>query len=87
MREYDKRDGTRGFSLTCRVHEITLQGSKGERAQTETASTGAPPQDYAKASGGQSEAPRDPDDDIPFAWIVLLPLAPALLHMAHALIV
>jgi len=53
LREYDKKDGSKGYSLEVRVNDLTLLGKKGDAA----------PQDAhneAKSNGYQN------DGDIPF---------------------
>ncbi len=79
VREYDKRDGGRGYSIDVRADEVELLGSKGDGAG------GARPGGAPRSSGGArpntggggggrpvpAPAPAEPDDvgsedDIPF---------------------
>lgn len=58
-REYDKKDGSKGFELTCRVLEVALQGG---REQSDEAPA-------KPATNGKSAAPPvdfEPDTSIPF---------------------
>jgi single-strand DNA-binding protein len=71
VRTYQKNDGTPGFSLTLRVREVQLLGSKGDGG-------GSPSPSYAGASNSASNSnsgngnipsPSDitePIDDLPF---------------------
>lgn len=70
VREYDRRDGTKGFSLEVRAQDVTLTGGN---------ANGAPQQQHqqpAQAQQGQSRPALQQDqgfdsfdDDIPFAPI------------------
>jgi single-strand DNA-binding protein len=58
LREYDKKDGTRGAELTVRVIDVTLQGSRsGGEAQE--------PREEKPAAGGTPDK-GEFDDEIPF---------------------
>lgn len=63
MREYDKKDGTRGHSLEVRVVDVTLmRGDGGDQAQAQPTQQPAPKQAQQPAPGGFDNF----DDDIPF---------------------
>jgi single-strand DNA-binding protein len=63
VREYDGKDGTRKWELTCRVLDVALQGSRedggGQERQERTPSPQSP---APKAPSDKGEF----DDDIPF---------------------
>jgi single-strand DNA-binding protein len=66
VREYDKRDGTKGTDVEVIVNEVALLGSKpeGQRAPRQEA-TSAPKREAAPATA--AEFGKDfADDDIPF---------------------
>lgn len=60
LRQYDKKDGTRGAEITLNVQRVTLQGGGQPREAAD------PPQMVAQKS--QAKAPVDDDfnDDVPF---------------------
>ena len=57
LNEYQKRDGTKGFSLDVNVSNFEFQGSKSDQP------TAQPSKTYSQASG---ENPPIDDDLIPF---------------------
>lgn len=59
LREYDKKDGTRGYELTLRVIDVVMQGRGSERSDEEKPAT---LEEKAKAAPDKGEF----DDDIPF---------------------
>ena len=59
-RDYEKKDGTKGFTVECRVNEIDLVG--GKKSGNEGRSEDAPSYQTAPVIGGG-----DLDDGIPFA--------------------
>lgn len=89
VREYDGKDGNRKWELSCRVLDVTLQGSP-ERGGAERAepSSAKPPVDTSArraANSGPSTVPgsggaEDFGDDIPFAFAS--PLLAGLLAVA-----
>ena len=58
VREYDKKDGSKGYSLEVNVSDVTLTGGRSENASSRNASS-AP---SANTGGGDNAF----DDDIPF---------------------
>lgn len=66
MREYDKKDGTRGYSLEVRVVDVTLTGSEsGNQSQPQA----RPPQQQTAPKQTQQPAPSGFDSfdvDVPF---------------------
>lgn len=66
MREYDKKDGTRGYSLEVRVVDVTLTGSdNGSQAQPQAQTA----QQHGAPKQTQQQAPNEFgsfDDSIPF---------------------
>ena len=68
VREYDRNDGSRGYSLEIRVNDVTPQGSKGDESNGGSASAStsrqpdrmSPPPPMDAPGGGFS------DDEIPF---------------------
>jgi single-strand DNA-binding protein len=80
VRAYSAKDGTPKAEITCNVQRLTLQGSKGERADND------PPQTLAEKSKGAPPKDDDKgefDDDIPFSFAWAAPLA-GVLFAAHA---
>ena len=69
LREYDKKDGSKGASLEVRVNDLTLLGKRD--TDTQYSAPAAPPRQAAPArpqqSGGAQGGFGDFDDDIPFA--------------------
>lgn len=65
LREYDKKDGSKGASLEVRVSDLTLLGKRDGDTQQQTA---APQQRQAPAPRPQQQSGGfgDFDDDIPF---------------------
>ena len=65
LREYDKKDGSKGASLEVRVSDLTLLGKRDGDTQQQTA---APQQRQAPAPRPQQQAGGfgDFDDDVPF---------------------
>jgi len=60
LREYDKRDGSKGHELTVRVIDVTMQGRGQERGAEQ-------PQTLAEKSQGKAPADKGEfDDEIPF---------------------
>jgi single stranded DNA-binding protein len=73
LREYDKRDGSKGHELTVRVIDVTMQGRGQERSED-------PPQTLAEKSKGKPPADDfSPDSDIPFSFAYATPLLGLLL--------
>lgn len=60
-REYDKNDGTKGYSLEVRVNELTLVGGKKETTPAQKPPPAKPAQQAAAEPDGFT------DDDIPFS--------------------
>jgi len=62
LREFDKRDGTKGFGLSVRVNDVDLVGSR-DGGSGEAGGSAS-----VVARGAKKEAPRhdDLDDEIPF---------------------
>ena len=58
VREYDKKDGTKGHSVDVRVNDLTLLGKKD--------STGAPAQSAHSEAKANAYQPQPDDDGIPF---------------------
>lgn len=68
VREYDGKDGTRKWELTCRVLDVTLQGSRADSTDSRSGADSAP-STPSSASGRQEKAGGgggDFDDEIPF---------------------
>lgn len=66
LREYDKKDGSKGFSLEVRVNDLTLLGKR-DSADGAPARQPAPQQRTAQPAPQQGGAGfGDFDDDIPF---------------------
>lgn len=68
VREYDKRDGTKGTSVECLVNEIELLGSKpstGNGTPRQNAPTGPTKRRDPEPAPAGNDIPFD--DDIPFA--------------------
>jgi single-strand DNA-binding protein len=74
LREYDKRDGSKGHELTVRVIDVTMQGRGQERSED-------PPQTLAEKSRATAPAEKgdDFDSDIPFSFAYATPLLGLLL--------
>lgn len=72
VREYQKRDGTHGVAVECRVSEITLQGGKRDEAESPAPRASRPMESYPSTPARPVREPApaggDPfNDDIPFA--------------------
>lgn len=69
VRTYTKNDGTPGFSLTLRVQQVQLLGSRGDAA-TNSGGSYAPSQNnnYAEQPAGPAISNESPEsvDDLPF---------------------
>ena len=61
VREYDGKDGTRKWELTCRVMDVALQGSRGDTADAPSSSKGIP-----TATGLSTGAEFEDDTALPF---------------------
>lgn len=57
VREYEGKDGTRKWELTCRVMDVALQGSRGDGEQ---------PRQEQPAAAGDKGDDKPFNDDIPF---------------------
>lgn len=67
VREYDKKDGSKGYALEVNVSDVTLTGGRSENDGSRNASAPQPASAPADSGGfGNFE-----DDDIPFAPIGL----------------
>jgi single-strand DNA-binding protein len=71
VRTYQKNDGTQGFSLTLRVREVQLLGSKGDSGggSPSPAYAGSSASSSSNSGNGNIPSPSDitePIDDLPF---------------------
>ncbi len=88
-RKWQDKEGNERYSTEIQAHTMIMLGGKGGGAQ----SRGKPADDddeYGRheerqQSGGESKpAAEEFDDDIPFSFLISLPLLPLLLAAAHA---
>lgn len=69
VREYQKRDGTHGVAVECRVSEITLQGGKRDEAESPAPRASRPMESYPSTPARPVREPvttEDFDDSVPF---------------------
>jgi len=78
VREYTKKDGTKGFSAEMTASDFAFVGNKSDSGGTGQSNGYSKPAASATQSQQNSGGAPFADDDIPFAWI-LVPLLPSLL--------
>ena len=78
VREYTKKDGTKGFSAEMTADSFSFVGNKSDNESAGQSNGYSKPAASATQSQQNSGGAPFADDDIPFAWI-LVPLLPSLL--------
>ena len=64
LREYDKKDGSKGASLEVRVNDLTLLGKRD--SETQYSAPAAPPRQQTQQRQQSAPPAGDFDDDVPF---------------------
>ncbi len=67
LREYEKKDGTRGSELTLRVIDVHMQGRGGEKQESTPSPAAAATAPAGGRTSAQVAADADFDSDIPFS--------------------
>lgn len=65
-RDYDKKDGTKGFQVECRVSELDLVGGKKD-SEGNGHTNNSPSYDHQSPNPPAGKGGVDMDDDIPFS--------------------